>query len=315
MLLAVLCDLGPTQGVGHVMRCIALAEEFAARGYDVAFVADAPSVPFAAQQLAARGFRVLPPPASPEGYDALLGDLAPDTVVVDSYVLPAAVYAAASARATTVALVDGDPAGRPAHLYVDQNIGAEDDRWDLPEGAVRLAGLSYALQRDEILALRDTPRAPESDPLRVLAFFGGTDAFGAGPVVAAALERTGIPIDLTLIRPERPTNRLARDVVEADVVISAAGTSSWELLCLGAACALVAVADNQKPSYARIAATGAIRPLGHLDDLRADPRCAVDELRLLLTDAALRQQLREAGRQLVDGRGRERVVDAVHALG
>ena len=33
--LAVLCDVGPRYGVGHLMRCVALAEEFAARGTTV----------------------------------------------------------------------------------------------------------------------------------------------------------------------------------------------------------------------------------------------------------------------------------------
>lgn len=323
MLLAVLCDLGPTQGVGHVMRCVALAEEFASRGHEVVFVADVASVPFAAGQLAARGFRALPPPQAPEQYDALLASLSPTTIVVDSYVLPVSVYAAACATATTVAMVDGDPAGRPAHVYVDQNIGAESDQWELPEGSRRLAGLTYALQRDEILALRDAPRPPESDPLKVFAFFGGTDAYGAGPVLAEALARTGLPYDLTRVDPTvteptgdriPPTTELARHVAEADLVISAAGTSSWELLCLGAACALVAVADNQAASYARIAATGTIRPLGYLAGLRDDLICATDELRALLTDATLRKQLREAGRTLVDGQGRARVADVVLAL-
>lgn len=330
MLLAVLCDVGPTQGVGHLMRCVALAEEFAARGFAVTFVADAPSVPFAAAQLASRGFPVLEPPASPEEYDALLARLAPAVVVVDSYTLPASVYATACAHATTLALVDGDPADRAAHVYLDQNIGAEQDTWDLPSGAVRLAGLDYALMRDEILALRASARPAAGDPPRALAFFGGTDAFGAGPVIADALVQTGRPFDLTLVvpgsvevraqraaRPDQridliePTDRIAELVSQADLVVSAAGSSSWELLCLGAACALVCVADNQVPSYQRIAATAVIRPLGHLEGLREDLSCAVEELRNLLADPALRGSLRAAAAQMIDGQGRRRVADAV----
>lgn len=331
MLLAVLCDLGPTQGVGHLMRCLALAEELALRGQEVVFVADAECVPFAAAQLAERDFRVVPPPAGTSGYATLLEQLGPDLVVIDSYLLPLEVYDAVAARWPTVALVDGDPEGRRAHLYVDQNIGAEQDTWPLPEGATRLAGLGYALQRDEVLGLRpEEPRQQEHRPVRVFAFFGGTDAFGAGPVVTECLVRTGEPFDLTVVAPTPwgppvagegqrvtltgPTDRLAAHVVAADVVVSAAGSSSWELLCLRAACGLVCVADNQVTSYQRVVETGTVHGIGVLDEIRADDAGAVGRLRQLLVDADLRARLRAAAGEAVDGEGRRRVADAALAL-
>ena len=108
---------------------------------------------------------------------------AADAVVIDSYVLPRDAYSAVRRVRPTLAIVDGDPSGKDGHVLVDQNIGAEDDDWPLPEGAVRLAGLDYALMRDEIRARPDRP--PTTRPtgaVRVFAFFGGTDAFGAAPV-------------------------------------------------------------------------------------------------------------------------------------
>ena len=333
------CDVGPSIGVGHVMRCLALAEEFAARGYAVDFCADLDSVSFAAAQVAARGFGHVPPPAAgatAEEEVAHLVALGPRVVVVDSYRLPVAVYAGLAARVPTLAIVDGDPLGRPAHLYVDQNIGAERDTWLLPDGAVRLAGLDYALMRDDIRALRPAaPERSEQQPPRVLAFFGGTDAFGAAPVLTRALVATGAPLDLTVVggtpplRDElaaivpgadqrieviAPTPAIARLVADADLVVSAAGTSSWELLTLGACCALVAVADNQHESYARVVERGVVAGLGHLEDVRADPAAATATLAALLTDPDARAGLRRAAWTEVDGHGRARVVDAVESL-
>jgi spore coat polysaccharide biosynthesis predicted glycosyltransferase SpsG len=326
--LAVLCDVGPRHGVGHLMRCVALAEEFAARGHRVVFVSEAAEVPFAARQLSARGFASVAP-ATP--YAEQLRALGATTVVIDSYHLPVTAYAEVSAAFPTVAIVDGDPAGRVAHLYVDQNLGAEDDAWELPATARRLAGLDYALMRAEVLAERPaSAEHEEADPLRVLAFFGGTDAFGAGPVLARALVATGRPFDATVVAPSSwdppatgprqrltligPADDLASRVRAADVVVSAAGTSSWELLCLRAACGFVCVAENQRVSYDRVVGTGAVVGLGVLDDVRADPAAAVAALDRLLTDAGLRRGLRVAGGTLVDGRGRVRVVDAALAV-
>ena len=48
----------------------------------------------------------------------------------------------------------------------------------------------------------------------------------------------------------------------ADLVISAAGSSLSELLCIGAAAAVVCVADNQQLGYARVVAAGTAAGLG-----------------------------------------------------
>ena len=319
------------------MRCIALAEEFAGRGHEVSFVADVESVPFVRDQLADRGFAAVPPPEDVPGHVALLRELAPEAVVLDGYVLPLELYEAVAAIHPTLALVDGDPQGRTAHLYLDQNLGAEEDVWPLPAGAQRLAGLDYVLLRDDVLRLRPTaPRSGgQADPLTVLAVFGGTDAFGAAPVAVRALAATGQPFALTVIagndavRAELdgvdlgadqqmlvigPSTRLAELVAEADLVVSASGTSSWELLCLGTACAMVCVADNQLVSYGRMVETGAVHGIGLLEDLRTDDTDAVAVLSMLLQDAVERDRLRAAGWLLVDGRGKTRVADAVLRL-
>lgn len=339
--LVAFCDVGPASGVGHLMRCIALAEEYAARGFRVVFAADAAAVPFARDQLAVRGFECVPPPASTDGYAELAARLDAKVVLVDSYHLPREVYADLKSARSTIALVDGDPDGRVADLLLDQNIGAEEDRSPVPSGCRRLAGLRYALMRDEILGRRpDRPRTePDQDADRVpsvLAFFGGTDVGGAAPVLADALVAAGAPFALRVVAATPtlrralediagspgqsievidPTPALAIEVVAADLVLSAAGTSSWELLCLGAAAGFVAVAANQQTSYERVVAAGAVAGLGRLEELR-DPagevwRTAVPMLRRLLTDPVERSRLRVAGFALVDGRGRVRVADAL----
>jgi spore coat polysaccharide biosynthesis predicted glycosyltransferase SpsG len=328
--LLVRCDVGPTYGVGHLMRCVALSEEFAARGFEVTFSADVATVPFARDQLSRRGFRWVDPPDTVAGLVEQAEGA--DAVVIDSYSLPREAYAAVRRARPTLAIVDGDPGEKDGHVIVDQNIGAEADDWPLPEGTVRLAGLDYALMRDEIRSARTARHAPPAVPRRVFAFFGGTDAFGAAPVLTAALVATGLPFDLRVVGATsdlraqlsrtspgpgqqvtilEPTSELAREVTAADLVVSAAGTSSWELLCLGAACAFVCVADNQEVSYGRVVALGAVAGLGRMEVLRGDSAVAVGQLARLLPDVEAQDRLRAVGSRLVDGRGRERVADAV----
>lgn len=325
------CDAGPVAGVGHLMRCLALAEELAARGTTVRFVAELGALPFAARRLAAAGFEWVPPGPDPAG--TVLA-ASPDAVVLDSYLLPVTVGERLRAAGVPVlAVVDGDSPVQPADAYLDQNLGAEHDTGPTP----RLAGLRYALQRTEIRAHRPArPRTARAGRPRVLAFFGGTDPFGAAPVVAGALAGTGVPCDATVVAatPEvagavtavpvpdgqrrrviAPTDDLARLVTAADLVVAASGTSVWELACLGAAAALVCVVDNQRVGYSRAVRTGAVAGLGELAALRRDPAPATAVLRRLLTDPAVRTRLHTAAWHLVDGRGASRVADVLAELG
>lgn len=319
------------------MRCLALAEELAGRGIEVVFVCDSHTVPWANDQILARGIRVEPAVWTPAEHLELVARRGLDAVVFDTYDLgPEASTAVRRSGLPTMAVVDGDLLGAEADVYVDQNLGSELDTPELPVGAVRLAGLDYVLLRDEVRTLRpDRPAArPEREVPKVFAFFGGTDAFAAGPPVVRALAATKVPFDATVVAPREelveaigaialddgqrvevigPTSALAAAVVDADLVVSASGTSSWELLCLGATAGLVCVVDNQVMGYERAVATGAAAGVGVLSELREDPAGAAEVLRGLLTDPAERGRLAAAGWRLVDGLGRRRVADVLIA--
>ena len=89
--------MGPGRGIGHVMRCLALAEEVRRRGIELVFVCDAHTVPWAAAQIAARGIEVEPAVWTAAEHVELLKRLQLDAVVFDSYDLDASVYSAVRA--------------------------------------------------------------------------------------------------------------------------------------------------------------------------------------------------------------------------
>ncbi|WBB70928.1 spore coat protein [Micromonospora sp. WMMD812] len=332
------CDAGPRRGVGHLVRSLALGEEFLARGARVEVFGSVDRVGWAGAQLAARGIPLHPGPDTPAELVEAARRHELDVMVLDSYELdPAGAGALRAAGVLTVAIVDGDSRGQDADLYLDQNFGA-----DTPELPGRLlAGASYALLRDSVVAARPPeprPAATVGRP-RVLAFFGGTDAVGAAPVLTRVLLSTGLPMELTVVvgrpeieaeledvtpgrgqtvRPVPPTGELPTLIAAADLVVSAAGTSTWELCCLGAPAALVCVVDNQRESYHRVVRHGLVAGLGELPELAAGglagrtARAAAGRtLHGLLTSPERRATLAARAWAAVDGRGRARVVDAV----
>jgi spore coat polysaccharide biosynthesis predicted glycosyltransferase SpsG len=332
------CDAGPRTGVGHLMRCVALAEELTARGMAVHFLSDLGGLDWAAAQLTSRGLPWHPAPYDTVGLVAAATRLDLDAVVVDSYELPPAHSRAlrASGRAV-LAIVDGDLRGQEADVYVDQNLDAELTSPALPPGAIRLAGLDYALLRRAVRELRParTPVASYGRTPEVVAFFGGTDAYRAAPVAGRLLIRTGMPWRATIVAADEslrrdllalqpgpgqklevitPTDRLPELLAGADLVLSASGTSTWELLCLGLPAALVWVVDNQILGYERTTARGLAAGLGHLPALTEagiEARAAVDLVRSLLISPGARAALAARAWAAVDGLGTARVAEAL----
>lgn len=333
------CDAGRTMGSGHLVRCLALAEELLARGCQVHLLGDIAQVPWAATEVERLGITRHPPTETPDELVAAARRLSLAAVVIDSYVLdPRCAGALRAAGVTVLAIVDGDLRGQDADLYLDQNLDAETANPPLPPGATRLAGLRYALLRDVVRQHRPpAPRVPTERVPTVVAFFGGTDPFGAAPVLARLLVATGEPFRATVVTatPEAAdeiaalahapgqsvitipnTPHLPSLLATADLVVSAAGTSTWELLCLGVCPALVRVADNQRLGYDRMLARGLAVGLGAIDALRrpgATTEHAVRELATLLREPSRRAEIAARGWRLVDGAGRARVADALLA--
>jgi spore coat polysaccharide biosynthesis predicted glycosyltransferase SpsG len=196
------CDAGPRTGVGHLVRCVALAEELVARGTNVHFLSDLGGLEWAARQLTGRGLPWHPAPYDTIGLLAAADRLDLDALVLDSYELPAAQSRALrSAGRTVLAIVDGDLRDQEADVYVDQNLDAELLEPPLPPGSIRLAGLDYALLRRAVRDLRPAtaPTANATRAPRVVAFFGGTDAYRAAPTAARLLIRTGMPCTATIV--------------------------------------------------------------------------------------------------------------------
>lgn len=336
-------DATATIGVGHAMRLLALAQELRRRDVAVHLAGDL-DVAWVASAYEAAGIGVHPRPTDA----AELVDLAlrrgAEWCVLDRYDLGAE-WGAALRRAgiAVMTMVDGEFSARQdADLYVDQNPGAQPRA--VESGRIALAGAAYTLFRDDVLTLRrpageQLERNRAAGPLRVLEVFGGTDPCGAAPVVTPIVLAAcaGRSAEVTVVTPDAewarplaatapagvdlrtcgPISDLAARAADCDVVVTASGSSVWELMCLGVPLAVVCVIDNQRPGYDIVTRDDLAVGLGQLAELRHDEasrRRAVTALRAALGDAEARIERAERAQQMLDGRGRARVADALLAL-
>lgn len=340
---AIRADATREVGVGHLGRSLALAEELLAQGHRVSLIGDLGELDWAVGQATELGLDPLTPAdraAGPDGLVRQVADLGAELVHLDGYRFPPGTGGALRDSGVAVsAMVDGD-FGQPqdADLYLDQNLGAEHDPVRLPVGATVLRGADYALLRDRVLARRGVVGVPHSGEPRLLVVFGGTDPFGGTEVVVDLLTELGRPLQVEAVASSAGTAERLRAMaqgsaldlrvhptlddlpglaVQCDGCVSAAGSSVWELLCLGVPTGVVRVIDNQEPGYRRAVVAGVVVGLGELASLRSDPqarRQALLGLQGLCFDLAERTRLQRAGRAVIDGAGRSRVVAALLAL-
>ena len=337
--LCIRADAGLSIGIGHLMRCLALAQAWQERGGAVTFVT-APGQPALQSRFVREGFAVHALKALPgtlaDAVETLATAATGGWLVVDGYQFRTDYLMALKAGKCRVLAVDdlGAIDLEPADLVLNQNMQATADLYGGRVAASRLLlGNSFALLRREFLRERSIAVAAgvkfsrDGVARNVVITLGGSDP---GNVTGRILELLAGFRDVRLhvtaiVGPANPHLPLIQSsaaqlqpahevtlvtdppdfpalLARADVALSAAGSSCWELACLGVPMLLIVTADNQRASAAALAAARMASVVG--GELAEE---LLPALRTLLTDPALRRRLSHAAALLIDGRGAGRV--------
>lgn len=200
MKIAFRSDASTQIGIGHVMRCLTLADVLAAQGAETVFLsADLPGNVLDMIRSREHSVIALPRPEIPsEGlsfYETWLGtgikddaaqvrafldEMQPDWVVMDHYALDHEWVVGAVPSGTAVMVID-DLADRShaCDILLDQNLGrTEADYSDLvSDGTKILAGPQYALLRPEFSTARSgsLDRRKDGKLIHILVSMGGVD--------------------------------------------------------------------------------------------------------------------------------------------
>ena len=341
MLIAIRADASSTIGLGHLRRCLSLAQALREVGASVRFAARDSDVD-AAAIVRADGFEAdLLPSTAPLAGDASafcesLAGARPDWVVVDHYGLDAAWHAAVRARlGCRVAAID-DLADRPLDVdaLIDHNLVpppghraryapvlARDPKTWLCGPRFALLGPGYANAR-----LAEVDGVVRSIGI----FLGGTDpaaltataidacrsvAGFVGPIEVASTSANPRLDELRSIAAHDPALTLTIDQPDLaafharhGLQIGAGGGATWERCCIGAPTLTLCVAANQ------LAVIPALRDLGVIATVERNDAPSIGAgVARLLADPVERRGLAAAGRALVDGRGALRAALALVA--
>lgn len=343
-------------GVGHVSRCLTLAQGLRSRGVASRFICREhvghlmPLLQDAGMSVAALPTLVLNGMADGGTYASWLGATQsedasqtiaalrrtqPEWLVVDHYGLDAHWEHALRPHAHRLAVID-DLADR-AHdcdLLLDQNQAVNDARYAglVDPDCKVLLGPRYALLREEYAQYRRFGRRRDERIERVFVFFGGSDPdnlTGKALEALSGARMRHLMVDVVVgvnyqhheqlrgqvaSRPgtaiHGPRLHLADLMDQADLAIGAAGTTTWERMCIGLPSLVVSIAANQRPAAEALAQAGLIRYLGRAEDVGvAELTTALERVIDGLEDL-FQQSLHCA--LTVDGLGARRVVECMY---
>jgi UDP-2,4-diacetamido-2,4,6-trideoxy-beta-L-altropyranose hydrolase len=326
-------------GTGHVMRCVALAQAVQDAGGGAVF-AMAETTPAIESRLAAESCKVLRIACAAGTADdaqqtrRFMEQQHADWIVVDGYQFDADYQDELRKAGCKLLFLDdyGHASRYSAQLVLNQNAGASEKLYANRMLDTRLLlGPHYALLRREFSRWRDWKREVSPICRRLLVMMGGSDPDNLTTRVVEGLILARIEnLEATVvvggsnphfvmlqtlaansrlkISVRNDATNIAELMAEADIAVSAAGSTCWELCLLGLPALLLDVAANQSAVARELDRKGCAI---HVGDHTVSAKRIAGELARLVHSPELRRSLSENARKLVDGRGAERVASVL----
>jgi UDP-2,4-diacetamido-2,4,6-trideoxy-beta-L-altropyranose hydrolase len=325
MRVTIRADGGPEIGYGHLIRSSALAEELLTRGHTVSYATTTSEhtdevCPDAAEIMQ------LPSRTDVEPFVEWLDSTDVDFVFTDAYPVDTEYQRTVQDYTPLAVLQDDAQHAVCANLFVNGNLYAANFDYEfVGQEPTKCLGPKYVLLRNEIRN-RSTDDPPwRNHPERAIVTMGGSDIADMTSTVVQAFEGFEITVDAIVgpgfsdgqevdirsaaddvsadVRVIRNPDDLVNRMFQADFAVSTASSTTYELLGLGTPIVSIPVADNQEP----IAAALQDRDLATVLRREAKSDEIREAIRAYVNRPELRRNRRERGRNLVDGRGAERI--------
>lgn len=348
-------DANSKIGMGHVMRCLSVADALLKRGEEVLFVtADDTPVPL----LTKKGipYRVLHTDYAdmeaelPELWEVLRklpqGTGAPEaalaqkntSILVDSYYVKEKYLAALKKRITTIYMDDIYAFSYPVDMLINYNIYGEEMGYEKDTAFADtklLLGAKYVPLREEFSAGEQGRTAADGG---ILITTGGSDSFNlAGQLLMEAMKYDALKekeyhvvsgslnphIGELQALAEKHENihihcnvtNMAELMAKSEIALSAGGSTLYELCAMGVPVIAFSFAENQERLVQTFVKRGIAQYGGNY---RTDGNRMIQNtiagLETLLENENLRAEYREKARTLVDGKGADRIAEAIQAL-
>jgi len=325
-LLAIRADAGHQMGIGHVMRTLAIAQCWQARGGRVAYLSITLPEPLA-KMLIDRAIAVVRIDAErdAESTTMAMARMKAQVLLVDHYGLPDDWWRSlpATRRWRTAALNDFMvPIHTMAEVLVSPRVVSITDHL--------ASGSDYLLIRDELRRADSGGHPVLGAARRVLVVLGGSDPLGIAPTTAKWLLAESKDILVRVIEGPAAKSRAQLNALSAvdprlevvvtpvsmrphyewaDTAICSPSTTVFEALHHGLVTGLVVTTDNQTEVAKELLDQCVALQIADARSVVFSPDRAA--WAALANNMGTRRELSSSGLRLVDGKGAERVCDLI----
>ena len=332
-------DGTPRLGWEQLARCLTFAAALQRRRRPTYFLSDLEpaSLALSIKRAGNDWLKAEHPAGSPDDLAELLREvhrLRPAAVIIDIPEVQEGYLLELAATGTLVAVLDNQAAIRfPTRLVINPLLAPDDEAYEVGRGAQLLLGARYALVRSEIRRVRPIRSQEPPQPFRSLVALGDDPNDQSAELAKLLLNCPKVNRVDIAVRPQHPglealqalaatcPERLEVAVEPAEVTarvarchfaVTAGNTWSLELACVGVPQLSIVQNEAHWPTAQRLEEEGAAMCLGWHENVSAQTiRHAVHNI---LADNLERQAMARCGRQLIDGRGPDRLVTALEVL-
>lgn len=333
-------DAHASIGIGHFMRCFALAQAWKDQGGRVVFITSC-KIDSLLEKLKTEGFVLQQLDSSYPDEKDLDFTLQPmksadsdSWLVLDGYHFDSCYQERIKEQGYRLLAID-DTAHLPmywADLVLNQNLGSEEVTYHRQLYTKLLLGSRYILLRREFTSWKKQERIIPTTACKILIAMGGGDEKNLSSQVIQALQKATIPgLECRmLVGAANPHISVLEKVAKgskfpvqllidppnvpeimcwADLAIAAAGSVCWELAYLGVPMIPLVLSRNQCVVSQQLARAMVANSVDVANGVL--PEFFMDEVSTVATNPDLRTSKMLAGRKLVDGEGCSRVVAAI----
>lgn len=331
MNIAIRADGGKNIGMGHIMRTLVLAEELV-KTNNVFYICKSDKLSVdkyksGIESVKAKGFNVVT--INENNFIEELCKVNADCLITDSYDVNEEYFNIAKKFFKVTGYIDD----MNLHYFnvdfiINQNIGAEENLYNVNEDTKLLLGSSYTMLREEFRNSQD--KVINKEITDIMITVGGSDAKGITNilcdfvkdlkfefhiVIGPAFDKENID---KLVKLESVKDNIKlyfnANMIEimnkCDLAISTCGSTLYELAACGVPTLGIVIADNQKQIANKLQEIGFIKNLGWYNEFNKE--ILVETILELFKNINKRNEMSKNGLLLVDGKGVERIAKVLN---
>ncbi|NRF93665.1 UDP-2,4-diacetamido-2,4,6-trideoxy-beta-L-altropyranose hydrolase [Paenibacillus frigoriresistens] len=340
------CDASQQIGVGHVMRCLSLAQQVEKLNMDCVFLTNAGGDDVLRHYASFPIFtsRYSPNESEIDQIIKIAEKFQASYAVWDSYDMT--VDGVAEVQNHIPLMILDDVYLLPHYscdAVLNQNLYADPQKYSVNHLTTILTRSQYTLLRSSFREYMEKDREISLQmPARLMLSFGGSDSDDLTSLIIGWLIKLDFPIHFDIVLGPHyafksgllefvaadlaPNHKfmihdnvrnMAELFIQQDIVICAGGSTLYEVACLGIPSCCIITADNQVELAKAAEEHGFSKNLGYIDEI--NPEFINSIIEDLIIDHKKRIHMSEIGKVIVDGLGAYRVasyiLEKVHGKG